>query len=157
AMEVYANEFRELYPLAGEAIPWGTPWDSLAGTHPGWMEQLVHDFGNTKGYQCPSYPNIAPSNYNYFIGARAAFVAAGDAAASVNRRFIKYSSVLVLGGDNTYNQFVPADADFDDYSQDCLFFAADIDHWAPQHGGTLNVLFADSHVANVNAFDPAKM
>src|SRR6185503_5009459 len=108
-------------------------------THPGWMEQLSAHFGDTKGYKCPSYPNAATSDYNYFLGVRAAWIATGTGA-SVDRRLIKFSTALVLGGDNTWDLFTVPSCDHDDYTQDCLYFAAGNNHWAPQHGGTLNVL-----------------
>jgi prepilin-type processing-associated H-X9-DG protein len=106
-------------------------------------------------FHCPSYP-VEGDVYNYFIGARAAFVATGMAG-SVDRRAIRFPSALVLSGDTSYSLFLPTDADKDDYSQNCLGFTADASHWAPHHRGGLNVLFADSHVKMYKAFDAGEM
>ena len=148
-LETHANDFRELYPLAGAVIAWDAPT-------PGWMQQLNYYVTDTRAYACPSFPE-SDRPYNYFMGARAAFVATGGQAA-LSRRYVRYTSAHVVSGDYNYNNFLPEDADPDDYTQNCVEFTLPSgNHWTPHHKGSLNVLFADGHAMAMSEFKPELM
>jgi len=147
ALEMYANDYDEFYPLCGGTIGWGT-------TPAGWMEQLFPYVKNKALYKCPSYPR-GLSDYSYFLGARAAYILTGGPA-STSRKKILYPSAFVMGGDSDY-RFSEPDCDKDDYTQNCLGWKEDADHRAPHHSGGLNVLFGDGHVAWHDNYDPSDM
>jgi prepilin-type N-terminal cleavage/methylation domain-containing protein/prepilin-type processing-associated H-X9-DG protein len=149
AYETHANDFRDAYPLAGPAIPWGSDPKP-------WMEQLSYYFTDPRGFQCPSFP-IANMPYNYFMGSRAAYIATGGPAA-INRKYIRYTSFLVTSGDYNYDNFNADDADPDDYTQNCIEFEYQFaSNWKPHHQSSLNVLFADAHVATLSEFKPGEV
>jgi prepilin-type N-terminal cleavage/methylation domain-containing protein/prepilin-type processing-associated H-X9-DG protein len=146
-MTLYADEHNEMFPVSGAAIPWGQV-DPTTGL-PSWMQQIFPYERNINVYHCPL---DRVSNFSYFNGSRAAYVAAGGFA-SVDRRRIAFPSAFVLsgdtGGDGGGGTFVPADADKDDYTQNCVGGpAAGSDVWMvwQRHGAGQNILFADGHV-----------
>jgi len=148
AMTLHADDHEELFPMSGGSIPWGQT-DPMTGLH-SWMEQIFPYLNNKEVYHCPLDQR---SQYSYFNGARAAYVNASSFAA-VDRRRITYPQAFVLSGDTggimgSGGLFDPADADKDDYTQNCV--GGPIGGGAPwmawqRHGDGQNLLFADGHV-----------
>jgi prepilin-type processing-associated H-X9-DG protein len=133
-------------PAAHDSVPWGQT------DPPPWTQPLVAYYNNTNILTCPSYSLLfTKSPYNYFMGARAAYIDTGTNA-SVNFKNILYPSSYILSGDCNY-AFDTTDADPDNYSQDTLFA-----NLAPKgHSGWVNVLFADQHVKNYSKFNTNDM
>ncbi len=82
------------------------------------MEQIVSYTRNTNVYHCPGnmqLPMNRQSPFNYFNGARAAYVLVNDDA-SVNSKEIRFPAEDVLSGDTIDNgqYFQPNDCDKDD-------------------------------------------
>src|ERR1035441_10377817 len=81
-LKMFADENNEFYPESGGNIYWGCT-DTNGTGKPGWMEQMVSYIGNTNAYNCPGNVQL-PVNmrgpFNYFNGARAAFIAANTDA-----------------------------------------------------------------------------
>ncbi|MEM1446105.1 MAG: H-X9-DG-CTERM domain-containing protein [Planctomycetota bacterium] len=168
----YKQDHRGTGPYAGGIIDWGNR-DAFTNTRP-WMEQL-HDYMENQDFfsGCGAYPNDSP--YHYFLSSRAEFKlneprAAGLAPPSlayyetvrggVEERLIRYPTAFITFGDNQRNNFDGGgqrlDADKDNYSFNAIFGGTD-EYWEPQHSGTLNVAFADGHVARFAEFDERAM
>ena len=145
-MTMYADDASGHYPKSGGSIPWNTVNPS-APTN-AWMQQIYSYTQNTNIYRCPSnkiLPSSIQSRFNYFNGARAAFIAAGENDAAVDAKRIQFPSALVLSGDTL--DFAPEDADKDDYSQNCVGGPANGLPWEDwqAHSQGQNILFADGH------------
>ncbi len=164
ALEIYASDSRENYPLAGHKIG----WDQIDLTPNGtgmnsWMQQLFTYIPSQDVLSgCHSYPATTP--YHYFLSTRAEYLVNGGQFGSVKRLRIKNTSAHVLLGDNTwdFNEDPDPDADKDDYTQPTLVFQAGTTSatgvsWQPQHVKGLNVGFADGHVASFLEVDPDRM
>src|SRR5580692_2956808 len=98
-MKMFADDNSENNPESGGDIYWGAI-DAETGK-PSWMEQISSYVGNTNVYDCPAnvqLPVDMQGPFNYFNGARAAYVVA-DLAASVKNTLILYPSDYVLSGD----------------------------------------------------------
>ena len=147
ALSLFADEHRDLFPRATDKVNW-----DLTQTDPmemAWTQQLRPYSADQKFFLTPRFDREGSA---YFIGARAAFLAAGGSFAATNRGRIRYPSQFVLGGETNY-RFGEPDYDKDDYTQNCL---------APDSGtlfadGTQAILFADGHVMRAKAYDPATM
>src|ERR1017187_9482475 len=77
-LKMFADDNNELYPKSGGNIYWNY-MDPNAATN-GWMQQMVSYVGNTNVYNCPSNVQLPVDQrgpFNYFNGARAAYIAAG--------------------------------------------------------------------------------
>lgn len=169
-MRMFADDNGEYFPESGGDIYWGTT-DPGTGK-PSWMEQIISYTINTNIYHCPGNVQL-PANmqgpFNYFNGARAAFVA-NNAAASVRSTAILYPSAYVLSGDTcgipnstagegAGGSFDPFDADKDDYTQNCVGGATNgtpFELWQVHSRGQ-NILFADGHAKWYKGYNPNDM
>jgi prepilin-type N-terminal cleavage/methylation domain-containing protein len=159
-MKMYASDNRELYPESGTSIPWGTndiPIADGGSGKPSWMQQIISYTATTNVYHCPAnvnFPTDKQSPFNYFNGARAAYVAAGNAFASANSQRFQFPSASVLSGDTIWsteaNPSVAIDADKDDYAQCCVGGAASdndpTEEWQIHNKGQ-NILFDDGRAS----------
>ena len=147
-MQMYGDDNSSLLPMAHGVVPWG------ATNPPPCSQPLAAYYNNTNILRCPALCQLfEKSPYNYFMGSRAAYVAAGDTA-SVDLKNIRLPVVYILSGDCNY-PFDTTDADPDNYTQDTLF---DSRYLPPRvHNGWLNVLFADEHARNYHAFSTNDM
>ncbi|MEO0588026.1 MAG: prepilin-type N-terminal cleavage/methylation domain-containing protein [Planctomycetota bacterium] len=171
-LNMHADDHRDRFPLAGGRLDFGqidTGSPPYVATDRGpWMEQVFDYIGENETILsgCEAYPVDTP--YHYFMSARAAFVAAGNRRAAVQRDRFNQPSAAILGGDNNIRFDDEAsgiyDADKDDYTQECLVFPREGqtygsggNAWEPQHNGALNVIFVDSHIESVKEFNPDRM
>jgi prepilin-type N-terminal cleavage/methylation domain-containing protein len=169
-LKMFADDNGELYPESGGDIYWGAI-DPETGK-PSWMEQIVSYIGNTNVYDCPANIQLPPDMqgpFNYFNGARAAFVLV-DAAVSVKGSLILFPSAYVLSGDTCGipNQtqgegaggtFDPKDADKDDYTQNCVggqVNGSPYELWQVHSQGQ-NLLFGDGHTKWYKAYNTNEM
>jgi prepilin-type processing-associated H-X9-DG protein/prepilin-type N-terminal cleavage/methylation domain-containing protein len=166
AMTLFANEHNGYFPESGATIPWGTVDSPPPGGsgQASWMEQVsvyinlsANSGGTTTGdpqnaagnsiFTCPSSSLVktADKYYSYFNGAHAAYAANNQSPAAVKLQLIKHPTEQILGGDITDwpDGAGLLDADKDDYSQNPF------DLQASFHGGKVNILFADGHVARL--------
>ena len=111
---MYGDDFHGRYPESGDIILWGaTDPDTHCAS---WLEQIFPYVQNTNTYKCPANKLLAvtdQSDFNYFNGVRAAYIAAGGQRASVISQAILFPTAYVLSGDTL--DFDPLDADKDDY------------------------------------------
>ena len=150
-LRMFADDNEERYPKSGGSITWNRT-DPESPTN-GWMQQVYSYVQNTNVYHCPGNAQLPPNNrspFNYFNGARAAYIAAGNECAAVNSKQITFPSVYVLAGDtiDSGQYFAPDDADKDDYSQNCVGGDANgtpAVGWKAHNNGQ-NILFADGRV-----------
>ncbi len=148
AMRMYGDDYNAWLPMPHGSVPWG------ATNPPPWSEPLAAYYHNTNILRCAALSQLFnKSPYNYFMGARAAYVAAGDVA-GVCLKSIQRPSQYILSGDCNY-PFDTTDADPDNYTQDTLFEAAYLPSRA--HQGWLNVFFADGHASSYRAFSTNEM
>jgi prepilin-type N-terminal cleavage/methylation domain-containing protein/prepilin-type processing-associated H-X9-DG protein len=160
-LTMFADDNNGLYPESGGSIPWhpANPDDP----NNGWMQQIISFVGNSNVYRCPGnvqLPLASQSPFNYFNGARAAFVAA-NGGAPVSPKRILFPSAYVLSGDTSDSDkyFTTNDCDKDDYSQNCVGGGANglpaVDWEAHSQGQ--NVLFADGHAKWFNGYKTNEM
>ena len=146
ALSLYAESHNGSLPRAGAYIPWNST-NEIA-----WSKQLLSFLSEQKIYRCPAYSRIHnKSDFNYFMGARAAFIQAGGRKESVLLSRILFPAQYVLSGDSNF-VFPPEDADPDNYTQDTLFGTNSL-----QHTGYVQVLFSDGHVGKARRFTPDEM
>ena len=163
-LSVYGQDYRQRGPYAGGSLDWDQR-DPVTHNQP-WMQQLHGYMQNQDFFSgCGSYP--ADSPYHYFLSTRAEYIANLAQGAStlqtqrgsVEGRLIKNTTAFVLAGDNQLASFdqtntdqLVLDADKDNYTQQAVF-GTGANYWTPQHNGTLNLVFADGHVARFADFD----
>jgi prepilin-type N-terminal cleavage/methylation domain-containing protein len=146
-LRLYADDNSGFYPESGDVILWDTTDpDTL---HPSWLQQIYSYARNTNTYRCPAnrlLPATQQSNFNYFNGVRAAYVAAGYQRAAVNSNKILFPIAYVLSGDTL--DFDPLDADKDDYTYNCVGGGANGSPWLAwqAHSRGQNLAFDDGHV-----------
>jgi prepilin-type N-terminal cleavage/methylation domain-containing protein/prepilin-type processing-associated H-X9-DG protein len=142
AMQMYGDENNSVLPMAHDIVPWG------AVNPVPWTQVLVSYYNNTNILTCPAFSQLFnKSPFNYFMGARAAYIETGTDS-SVVLKNILLPSQYVLSGDCNF-LFAAIDADPDNYSQDTLF--ANLP--TTGHNGWLNILFADQHIKNYKKFN----
>jgi prepilin-type processing-associated H-X9-DG protein/prepilin-type N-terminal cleavage/methylation domain-containing protein len=166
AMLSFSQDHGNSFPESGAVIPWGAT-DSTTGQQ-SWMQQLGPYISGTNDPQasqgksvftCPSSYIISSAStpakyYSYFNGAHAAIAAEAGTAqqgkfAAVRRTLITMPVEQILSGDVTdWPAAGVIDADKDDFSQ-CPF-----DVKSTIHNGSVNLLFADGHVASAT-WNPA--
>jgi prepilin-type N-terminal cleavage/methylation domain-containing protein/prepilin-type processing-associated H-X9-DG protein len=144
-MTMFADDHRGFYPESHGAIPWNTVAPDAETNS--WMQQIYSYVENTNVYHCPAnklLPLNEQSAFNYFNGARAAFMVAHQFAAVDSKRIL-FPTAYVLSGDTL--DFEPADSDKDDYSQNCVGGPANGIPWEEwqAHSKGQNILFADGH------------
>ncbi len=150
----HAEDFDNRYVIAGGFVAWEQV-DPMT-RKPSWMQQVTPYVSSVEVFAgCNAYP--MPSEFHYFLGARAAYIDAGQQFAAVDRQRVRFPSAFVVTGDNNFNRFdglrATPDADKDDYTFMTQVFSQDDTHWTPQHDGMLNTAFADGHVAIFDKFD----
>ena len=161
-LRMFADDNEERYPQSGGSITWN--WTDPGSPTNGWMQQLYSYVQNTNVYHCPGNTQLPPNNrspFNYFNGARAAYIAAGNQRAAVNGRQILFPVAYVLAGDtiDSGQFFLPDDDDKDDYSQNCVGGDANGTPsvgWKAHNNGQ-NILFADSHAKWFKGYKPDEM
>lgn len=141
-MSLYADQSNGLFPESGGLILWDQVDAQTQKT--GWLQQIIAFTRNTNLYQCPAEQQ---EPFSYFNGARAAMVATANFA-SVDIRKIQFPAAHVLSGDTVWTDDGLADADKDDYSQNCVGGES---NGSPATGWQVhirgqNVLFSDYHV-----------
>ena len=172
AAKMFADENTDQYPESGVVIYWGAVDAAPPGGSgkPSWMEQIVSYAANTNLYRCPGNVQL-PVNlqgpFNYFNGARAAYVATGTRA-SVKNSAVLFPSAFVLSGDTcglpviagtSGVTFDPLDADKDDYTWNCVGNAGPTSRtlfWQVHSKGQ-NILFADGHSQWYHGYDTNEM
>jgi prepilin-type N-terminal cleavage/methylation domain-containing protein/prepilin-type processing-associated H-X9-DG protein len=156
-LTMYADDAHGFYPESGGDIPWNT---TDPHTHrASWMQQIISYIQTTNVYHCPSnklLPLNKQSWFNYFNGARAAYVLVNDDAA-VDTKRILFPSAYVLSGDTL--DFTPEDSDKDDYSQNCVGGPVNGLPWEEwqAHSKGQNILFADGHAKWYKGYDTNEM
>jgi prepilin-type N-terminal cleavage/methylation domain-containing protein len=152
-MTMYADEANGLLPESGAVILWG---DTDPTTHRrGWMQQIVSYTQNTNIFHCPI---DRQSQFSYFNGVRAAYMATTNFAA-VDTKQIRFPSAQVLSGDVIWISDYPADADKDDYAQNCVggYVNGSPDMGWKVHNQGQNILFTDAHVEWYKGYNPNEM
>lgn len=145
-LSLFADENKDRFPKATNTVDW-----NLEETDPAkmaWTQQL-RPYGTDQAFFLT--PRFEREGSAYFLGSRAAFIAAGGQAA-VQRQRIQFPSQFVLAGETNY-QFGEPDYDKDDYTQNCL----DANAGTLFSDGTQAVLFADGHVLRIKSYDAASM
>ncbi len=151
----YTQDYDEAYPIAGGALKFKDPDLTKPRS---WMEQIFPYTKSEQIYKCPSdtYSNAGTdSKYGYFMSARAAYIAAGNAAAATREVSIQFPSLFVTGGDADSSIFAVDDADKDDYSNNLMGsgFNGTEKYDSKRHLGGQNILFADGHVKKMVNFN----
>lgn len=151
----YTQDYDESYPIAGGSLKFKDPDLSKAR---GWMEQIFPYTKSEQIYKCPSdtFSNAGTdSKYSYFMSARAAYIAAGNAAAATREVSIQFPSLFITGGDTDTSIFTVDDADKDDYSNNLMGSGVNgtVNYDSKRHLGGQNILFADGHVKKMVNFN----
>ncbi|MGZ4961569.1 MAG: type II secretion system protein [Limisphaerales bacterium] len=146
AMAMYGDDNNSELPEANGDVAW-------ASTNPvPWLRPVADYYKNTNVVRCPAFTQFySHSPFNYFLGARAAFIDAGEQSAPVSLKKILIPGQYILSGDCNW-EFSAKDADPDDYTQDTLFWNP-----SPTHNHKVNVLFADTHTGTYSKFTSNEM
>lgn len=147
AMAMYGDDNNSFLPMANGDVAWSS-------TNPApWMRSLSDYYQSTNILRCPAFSRVYnKSPYNYFLGARAAYIEAGANRAPVVLKKIQYPTAYILSGDANDPVFTSEDADPDNYSQETLFANS-----CPAHNRRVNILFADFHVKTGTRFNSNEM
>ena len=153
AMQMYGDDNNGTLPSAHGIIPWSST------TPPPWPKPMLDYYKDRKVLACPSLRNrYFNSDYNYFIGARAAYELAGEPNVGatdlpVVLKCIQFPAAYILSGDCNH-PFAAESADPDNFNYDTLF---DPNYPMPAHNHSVNILFADGHVKNYSRFEPGEL
>jgi prepilin-type N-terminal cleavage/methylation domain-containing protein len=167
-MKMYADEANGFYPESGGVIEWSQK-DPQTGAY-SWMQQIISYTVNTNVYHCPAnqrFPVNEQSPFNYFNGARAAYIASDPDPANrhfapANGKLIQFPVAYVLSGDSVWSTDNVADsdkdADKDDYMWNCV---GGEDNGTPSvewqvHSKGQNILFDDGHVKFYKDYNAAE-
>lgn len=147
AMAMYGDDNHSFLPMANGDVTWSS-------TNPApWTRSLFDYYQNTNILRCPAFSRVYnKSPYNYFLGARAAYIEAGENRAPVAMKKIQFPTAYILSGDANHPVFASDDADPDNYSQETLFT-----HICSAHNQRVNILFADFHVKTCARFNSNEM
>jgi prepilin-type N-terminal cleavage/methylation domain-containing protein/prepilin-type processing-associated H-X9-DG protein len=148
AMQMYGDDNEDRLPKAHGGIAW-------TNTSPEpWTRPLL-PYYTIDILKCPALSRkYNQASINYFMGARAPYVYAGNQPVSVNLRSIAYHTYYILSGDSNY-PFPDWDADQVNYKNDTLFGAQFVP--PPIHSGRVNILFGDFHIKSYRQFNPSEM
>ena len=151
-MNLYEEESKGLFPESGGLILWDQI-DPQTQQH-GWMQQIFSFTKNTNVYNCPAIQG----SFTYFNSGRPAMVLATNFA-PVDTKLIRFPAAQVMSGDTVWTGEGIADADKDDYSQNCV--GGDVNGtpscgWQVHHKGQ-NILFTDYHVKWYKGYDANEM
>jgi prepilin-type N-terminal cleavage/methylation domain-containing protein len=153
-MKLYAGNSDGFYPESGDVIPWD---QTDPTTHKSsWLQQIFPFAPNTNVFHCPADRRAF---FSYFNGARAAYVDATNHYAAVDSKKILFPVAYVLAGDTLGADFVPEDADKDDYTHNCVGGPENglpAEEWRI-HGQGQNVLFEDGHIRWYQSYVPSEM
>jgi prepilin-type N-terminal cleavage/methylation domain-containing protein/prepilin-type processing-associated H-X9-DG protein len=146
SMAMYGDDYNSNLPQANGDVGW-------ASTNPvPWLRVMAAYYKNTNVVRCAAMTQFyEKSPFNYFLGARAAYIDAGNQAAAVSTKKILLPSQYILSGDCNW-EFSATDADPDNYSQNTLFWNP-----SPVHNHKVNVLFADAHASVYSRFTSNEM
>ena len=140
-MRIYADDSNGFYPESGGIILWDQI-DPTTQTN-SWLQQIFPYTYNTNVFHCPADRRAF---FSYFNGARAAYVIS-TSPAPVNSGRILFPAAYVLAGDTLGTDFVPEDADKDDYTHNCVGGPENgvpAEEWRIHSKGE-NLLFDDGH------------
>ncbi|MGD1085730.1 MAG: prepilin-type N-terminal cleavage/methylation domain-containing protein [Verrucomicrobiota bacterium] len=152
-MAMYADDSNGLMPESGGTILWNQT-DPTTGKN-SWMQQIVSYTKSTNIYHCPVE---LLSQFNYFNGARAAYIVLTNFG-SLDTKQMSFPSAHVLSGDTGWAPEDQDDADKDDYSQNCVGGPTNgtpSEIWQIHTGGQ-NILFGDTHLKWYNGYNPGEM
>jgi prepilin-type N-terminal cleavage/methylation domain-containing protein/prepilin-type processing-associated H-X9-DG protein len=160
-MIMYADDAAGRYPKSGGIIPWNIV--NLDAPTNSWLQQIYPFTQSTNVYRCPAnklQPASWQSQFNYFNGARAAYIAAATAAA-VEEKKIQFPSAFVISGDTVWDSTgsEALDADKDDYTWNCVGGPANGFNWQEWRAHTQgqNILFADGHAKWFKSYNTNEM
>jgi prepilin-type N-terminal cleavage/methylation domain-containing protein len=172
-MKMYADDNNGFYPESGGVVPWNQTDPTTK--HSSWMQMIISYTANTNIYHCPAnqrFPEEEQSAFNYFNGARAAYIASDPDPAnrhfdSVNSKRIQFPSAYVLSGDSVWSTDDVADsnddADKDDYIWNCVGNATDPNGSDPTvaawqvHSQGQNLLFDDGRAKFYKGYNASEM
>ncbi len=150
ALNTYAGEHENLYPMAGGDITYQA--EDTDPTKWPWQQAIDSYIGSNRGvFRSPNLPEV---EFGYYLGSRAGLLSTTDSKKEfgpVNRLWIAELSKHILGGECVYWSSSKFDADKDDYSQTPSF------RNDGQKGVRTPILFTDGHVQAFDRFDPAAM
>ncbi len=148
ALLMYADDWSTT-PAPGATCPWGDD----AG-YPGWTEQLLGTIDTPSVYRCPSHPDKT-DEFNYSLNVREVWLTTGKWGGAEVHRVMSPSAFIVATECNRRDWPLP-DCDKDNYSQRATGWD-DVSYYGPYHGGQLNFVFADGHVAACGRYDERLM
>jgi prepilin-type N-terminal cleavage/methylation domain-containing protein len=155
SLAMYSDDSGGLFPKSGGTISW------QANPAPGsnaWTQQLFSYVQTTNVFHCPAVILPELGFFNYFNGARAAYME-GAGMLAVNSKKILFPSAYVLSGDTVGRMFDKNDADKDDFTQNCVGGATNglpALEWQVHQNGQ-NLLLADGHARWFKGYKEGEM